>query len=82
MVDNGGDVTPAEVDAALAVLREHFDLGGSAAVANFVWEGQTPRERADGIRRLQVADEMAEQKVRIAVADAIRAVRKASHFGR
>lgn len=66
-----------EITAALNVLRESFDLGGYAKVSNYIWEGQTFKEREEGIRQLKTADELEESVIRIVVSDALRAARDA-----
>jgi len=50
------------VDAAIKVLSEELELNNYARVVSYIWEGQTPSEREDGLRRLKAADEAAETK--------------------
>ena len=50
------------VDAAINVLRDEVELNNYARVASYIWEGQTPMQRQDGLRRLKEADEAAERK--------------------
>ena len=61
------------VDAALKVLREDIDLNESANVGAFIWEGQTPDQRADALRRLKEADEAAILQAQKIVSKAITA---------
>lgn len=76
------EVSSEEIDAALDVLRENFQLGGTAQVSDFVYDGQTPKQRVEGIRRLKEADELAEARVRNIVADSIRAAKEAELLNR
>lgn len=74
----GQEVRPEAVTAALKSLRgDGYDLGGSARVADYIWEGQTSEEREAGLRRLKDADKLAEQVVRNAISDALRAASNA-----
>lgn len=70
-------IQPNEVTAALNALRGKFDVMGSVKVSDFIWDGQTPKERAEGIKKLQAADEREDLAVRFVVGSALRAARDA-----
>lgn len=68
----------ADIDAAMAVLSEHFGLVTYSKVALHVWEGQTPLERLAGIEAMRAADKEAEREARSVVAHALQAANDAT----
>jgi hypothetical protein len=75
-----GNPTEAQVDAALAVLRKDFDLGGNVWSGDFINGPTDPPpgpERDAALRALRAADEEAEQKVRAVVREALQAASRA-----
>lgn len=67
------EIKPEAITAAMNVLSESLELGAFVMVSDYLWDEQTKEQREEGLRRLRIADEQAELRVRTIVLKALQA---------